>query len=327
MDAHPKAFVWCMHRVLMNRSRQTQFKSWGFYTVARAGIYVSQKKKGSKVQALEPMMLEAYSGIVSELDNLFPSESEKPLWLKGDNLKFKQMNAAKNCLTPPPVEGDLLWRKYKEYKAWYINIFLVIWRSCLNNKGLGEGLRAELPSGTTLEDILTLVLQKLWENEQSKKQTKKKKSSPVPVPTQLLPVVLLPVLPLPCVAPIPVTAVSPLPCDAGDTTVLTVEEQCGSEESKSESISSTMPDWWLPNEFLACCAFGAPSGDEEASWRLDVGAAPKPNARNISSALSILPLTPNQGVFGRVKQRSEEQERSKILQGKAIRLRNKERQR
>ena len=81
MDAHPKAFVWCMHRVLMNRSRQTQFKSWAFYIVARAGIYVSQKKKGSKVQALEPMMLEAYSGIVSELDNLFPSESEKPLWL------------------------------------------------------------------------------------------------------------------------------------------------------------------------------------------------------------------------------------------------------
>ena len=88
-----------------------------------------------------------------------------------------------------------------------------------------------------------------------------------------------------------------------------------------------MPDCWLPNEFLACCAFCAPSGDEEASWRLDVGASPKPNARNISSALSILPLTPNQGVFGRIKQRSEEQERSKILQGKAIRLRNKERQR
>jgi hypothetical protein len=70
----------------------------------------------------------------------------------------------------------------------------------------------------------------------------------------------------------------------------------GQKKASVKPISSTMPDWWLPNEFIACCAFGAPSGDEEVSWRLDVGASPKSNARNISAAHSILPLTLNQGV-------------------------------
>jgi hypothetical protein len=60
----------------------------------------------------------------------------------------------------PYFEGKQLFRKYKEFLKVYFRDFLPLWQECLVGKKVSS--TTDLPSGTTLEDILKEVLEKWY---------------------------------------------------------------------------------------------------------------------------------------------------------------------
>jgi hypothetical protein len=169
-DDLPLAFKWCVGRLGLVLS-VTSLKVWQNVLIAKAGIYVSTRKKGNKANELEPCALESYCGHCSLFSSTFGEFANAEL--TKERLQKKKLNPPSNSLVIPMFTGKDIWRKYKELKMWYMNMFLPLWRSCMVKKGHDLSFGAALPSGSQLEDVLLAVLIMLWDVQQAKSMSKK----------------------------------------------------------------------------------------------------------------------------------------------------------
>lgn len=111
----PRAFEWCSERLDSDGKGLGlgKLKMWQMVGVCKAGVYVTNQRKGSKSTDLEPAAVEAYGGFCKTFERVFGvRESVVP-----EYLPRKSMNANKSeaCL-----DGKTIWRRYKDFKTWFL---------------------------------------------------------------------------------------------------------------------------------------------------------------------------------------------------------------
>ena len=103
-------------------------------------------------------MLEAYKGFYEQFDTSWGSRSRG---ITGSMLKYKTLEPPKGRATKDAFSGADLWRRYKDLRAYYFNIFMPAFGQCLNT--FGATTASNIPSGKTIDDVLLSTLQLLWE--------------------------------------------------------------------------------------------------------------------------------------------------------------------
>jgi hypothetical protein len=157
-------FEFCVQRLAAMTQSSTLLKTWSCLGIAKAEIYITAKKKGTKAFHLEPGALEAYSSFCSTFDETYVGKTS----LLGEQLKYKSLRPSRKRVTREPLTGGDVWRKYKDLRAWYTNFFLPLWEACVGPDG-------KPPSGKTHADILEDVLQLLWDKAEEKRIASKQK--------------------------------------------------------------------------------------------------------------------------------------------------------
>ncbi len=116
----------CFQRMRGRVFNASLFRLWSIVGIAKAGIYTSSRKKGNAINDLQPCMLEAYAGFCDSFDTLYADKPKSTLTgahLKHKTLQTGRVRKTSRGILASAVDGEYLWRHYKDIKRWYLNVF------------------------------------------------------------------------------------------------------------------------------------------------------------------------------------------------------------